>query len=377
VSPAIRNLFDQLGDALLIVGRDGLVKFANRVAASMLNAVTGAPLPSPVLQRAVASAAGGHLDLPHVVQFESGGSGAEADQLSATLMPSPVGTDFVLVMHNRTQESFYRTVVENLLGLVQRTLGEPVEAFGAAAGNLEATAAADPALAAAASEMLRLGREIAGRVQKLAGIATAFSGEPLLGTDRLPVDGLVEDALRNVAALAAERNVRVTLPPNGTALPVIYGNRKWLSRAIVEYLENAVRHAPGGSHVEVLLMRQGAFVRLVVRNVGLAPSRGTAQRAFLAFNGAANPEAASLGIGLALAARVIDAHGGRTHVDSDASDAANWTSFILELPTGAPKQDTTQLDIDQAKRYAADMSRLLQRRRAGPATKTHRFVETP
>ncbi len=371
MSPAIRNLFDQLGDALLIVGRDGLVKFANRVAASMLNAVTGAPLPSPVLQRAVASAAGGHLELPHVVQFESGGSGAEADQLSATLMPSPVGTDFVLVMHNRTQESFYRTVVENLLGLVQRTLGEPVEAFGAAAGKLEGTAAADPALASAAAEMLRLGREIAGRVEKLAEIATAFSGERLLGTDRLPVEGLVEDALRHVAALAAERNVRVTLPPKGTALPVIYGNRKWLSRAIVEYLENAVRHAPGGSHVEVLLMRQGAFVRLVVRNVGLAPSRGTAQRAFLAFNGAANPQATSLGIGLALAARVIDAHGGRTHVDSDASDAANWTSFILELPTGAPKQDTTQLDIDQAKRYAADMSRLLQRRRAAPPAKPH------
>ena len=66
-----------------------------------------------------------------------------------------------------------------------------------------------------------------------------------------------------------------------------------------------------------------------------------------------------LRIGLPLAQRILQLHGGHLRVDDDDGELA----VRLEVPTGAPMRNTHHLDLLQAQIYAEDLSKLMARSR--------------
>ena len=131
---------------------------------------------------------------------------------------------------------------------------------------------------------------------------------------------------------------------------------------------DVLQWTPVGPFFASLSMVFALFLAFHANNVW--SHKNQAERAFIAFG---KPAAASndrgrigkmgMGIGLALARRIVELHGGNVSVHGEAEFGS---TFVIELPTGAPGKEDTQLNIEQAKRYAADMSRLL-KRRAGKA----------
>lgn len=374
MNPSMKLMFDSIADAVLVVGRDGRVKFSNRSAASMLNAIVGEPVPAPVLARAVREVVGGYVSMPHKVLFTMGENLADSDRLSAQLMPAPVGDDLVAVIRNETQAALYSTAIDNFLSLIRQELQQPMLSFSAdlqqVTDAMLGVPGVPPKLMEKAGEMARSGAKVAGRVSKLADLAVAFGGEPMVSDERLLLDQIVTEAARRAQPVAHERGVRLLLPEPEGVLPAIYGSRRWLVRAIDEFIENAMFHAARNSNIVLHLSRAETFVRMSVNNAGKVLDAAQAERAFIAFG---KPAAASndrgrigklgMGIGLALARRIVELHGGNVSVHGEAEFGS---TFVIELPTGAPGKEDTQLNLEQAKRYAADMSRLL-KRRAGKA----------
>ena len=68
----------------------------------------------------------------------------------------------------------------------------------------------------------------------------------------------------------------------------------------------------------------------------------------------------SLRIGLPLAKRIVELHGGHIRVGDSDSDEIQ---VLLELPTGAPQRNPMRLDMVQAQKYAADLAKLVSRQR--------------
>jgi hypothetical protein len=60
---------------------------------------------------------------------------------------------------------------------------------------------------------------------------------------------------------------------------------------------------------------------------------------------------------LALAQRILEQHGGSVRIE----DEFDSVDFVLEIPAGAPASQDAQLSVEQAQRYARDMSQLLAR----------------
>jgi signal transduction histidine kinase len=140
---------------------------------------------------------------------------------------------------------------------------------------------------------------------------------------------LIEAAIETIRAHAEASSVllEIDAPP---CLPMIRANRIQLHRALVNLLENAIRHAPAQGTVAVRAQWAGGGVEIEVRDDGAGIAVDERSHAFTAFYGRdrrISPQRS--GLGLAIARATIEAHGGQIWL----AESATGTRVRLSLPT--------------------------------------------
>lgn len=113
-------------------------------------------------------------------------------------------------------------------------------------------------------------------------------------------------------------------------LPKIRGVDRLLREAVVNFITNAIKYTPTGGHVHVRAERHDDLLRIAVEDdgVGIRPEeQGRLFQEFVRL-GAQDPKTGS-GLGLSIARRVAEAHGGRTRVWSELGVGS---IFTIELP---------------------------------------------
>ncbi|WP_241759065.1 sensor histidine kinase [Pyxidicoccus parkwayensis] len=106
-------------------------------------------------------------------------------------------------------------------------------------------------------------------------------------------------------------------------------DRLRLEQVVSNLLANALRYG-AGSPVRVSLTREEGPVRLVVRDYGPGVAEKDRERIFERF--AQNPNAAhkgGLGLGLYIVRQIVEAHGGRVHVEAAPGGGS---AFVVDLP---------------------------------------------
>jgi signal transduction histidine kinase len=179
-------------------------------------------------------------------------------------------------------------------------------------------------------------------VDNLADFASLEAGEaPLLRGDVDP-DRLADDVVEELKGAARDARLHVTVLHGGGG-PVIADPRK-LRQALANVVQNAVKFSPHGGEVMVEVSREPGRVRFTVYDQGPGVVPGETESIFEPLHHAAarGGEAARLpgtGLGLPVARRIAEAHGGRVWVESPprtqpASSARHFTGskFVLELP---------------------------------------------
>ena len=155
--------------------------------------------------------------------------------------------------------------------------------------------------------------------------------------DLAPVVEGVADAAR---PHASSLGVLVVVRSAGPGACVVEGVPSALRRAVLALVDGAVDHA--GGRVDVVLEPQGrhAVVRVVDDGPGLPAEAAERQRLFARFHQARPPRTGTgagegarphHGIGLALVAEVVDAHGGEVHA-GERPDGHHGAAFELRLP---------------------------------------------
>ena len=120
----------------------------------------------------------------------------------------------------------------------------------------------------------------------------------------------------------------------------VEGDERLLKLALARVLDNSWRFTPDTEPVrlEVRGSRADGRVRLSVRDRGGGFDMRYAHKIFEPFQRLHGPdEGAGHGLGLAVADRVVQRHGGRIHAESTGGGA----SFELELPTSGGASGTT------------------------------------
>jgi signal transduction histidine kinase len=152
--------------------------------------------------------------------------------------------------------------------------------------------------------------------------------------ERVPLD-LGDVASMGASALtrlASERDVQVMVDP----IPAeVSGDPARLRQLVGILVDNAIRHAPAGSRVEVRVRTDGNDAVLVVEDEGPGIRPEDLPRVFDRFYRAAEAPGGGTGLGLAIAAWIVERHGGRIAASNRESVGARFTVRLpLQRPGG-------------------------------------------
>jgi CheY-like chemotaxis protein/anti-sigma regulatory factor (Ser/Thr protein kinase) len=206
--------------------------------------------------------------------------------------------------------------------------------------------------------MERQSRQLARIVDDLLEIARITTGRIRLRLEGLDVRGVVERAVEGVRPLVAQRQqtLNTFLPPQPLWLQVDAGR---LEQVLVNLLNNASKYTDRKGQIELQVVRENDQVVIRVRDNGIGIARGLLPRIFEPFVQAERSldrAEGGLGIGLTLAQRVIDMHGGS--IEAHSEGPGRGSEFVIRLPVKVPPHaDESSADTEAQK--AARVWRIL------------------
>lgn len=130
-------------------------------------------------------------------------------------------------------------------------------------------------------------------------------------------------------ALADRKSIALSGPEHPVA---VNGNAEMIGRAVRNLVENALKHTPEGTDVEIVV-EENATVRVIDRGEGIPAAKR--ELIFERFWRRDRRRAGSAGLGLAIVKRIMEAHGGTVTVGDAPSGGAAFT-LVFKAPTTNP-----------------------------------------
>jgi signal transduction histidine kinase len=141
---------------------------------------------------------------------------------------------------------------------------------------------------------------------------------------------VVQEAADTTALLAQTHAVQVHLP---VAIPPVYADATRIHQVLVNLLTNAMKYSPAGSPVSVTVTVEGSVEKKVLVSVhDEGPGIPDAVKPYLfepfCPTGISSAQVNSVGLGLAISRRIIEAHGGRIGATSQEGKGTTFTSCL-------------------------------------------------
>ncbi|MBN1935565.1 MAG: PAS domain S-box protein [Anaerolineae bacterium] len=145
------------------------------------------------------------------------------------------------------------------------------------------------------------------------------------------------EAVEAVRGRIEARDVMVEITPD---LPIIYGDRARLVEVVQNLLDNACKFMGDQPQprVEIGARQDQGQMILYVRDNGMGIEPQYHDQIFGLFD-KLDPQSEGTGVGLALAKRIVETHGGKIWVESQPGQGA---TFCLTLPSSSTRQDNIQ-----------------------------------
>ena len=168
-------------------------------------------------------------------------------------------------------------------------------------------------------------------VDNLLAMARLQQGGVQLKREWLPVDELVGSALAQMRERLAAHALQTSLP---AGLPLLQLDAVLMERVLVNLLDNAIKYTPEGTTITVAARVLDGDCVLSVQDAGPGlPGHLSPEQLFEPFTrGQAESAVFGMGLGLALAQRIVQAHGGRLQVAAAEPGPGTVFSILLPVP---------------------------------------------
>jgi two-component system sensor histidine kinase KdpD len=235
---------------------------------------------------------------------------AAADQVGQAIAQDRLALEARQAEIARQSDALKSALVES----VSHDLRTPLASIRASAGTLM-----DPGIRlswddvrTSAASIDQEAERLNGLVANLLDLGRIEGGALRARYEVLDVEDLVSRAVAQVGPLIGDRVFDVDV----RGAPAVHGDPVLIEEALVNVLDNAVRHTPPGTRVRVAssMLPDDRVVRLTVEDSGPGVPRDSLRRLFEKFYRVPQPGSGSrsgIGIGLAVVRGLVEAMGGR------------------------------------------------------------------
>jgi signal transduction histidine kinase len=180
--------------------------------------------------------------------------------------------------------------------------------------------------AATASTIGSMGRaveQMTSLVQGLLEVSAIEAGSLILSLKTTAAAQLLYDCVDVLNPLAAQRNIRLELKVPSEPV-VIKADRDQLLQVCSNLLGNAIKFTPEEGNVELRLRETAARAIIEVKDTGPGIPPDALPHIFDRFYRARAGKTRGVGLGLAIAKGIVEAHGGEIHVRSEIGKGSTF-----------------------------------------------------
>lgn len=344
---SMRAIVGGMGDALIVVGSDLSVKFANSAAQALLGEAigeVGRPLqdtgaPPELVEAFKDSADRAERVRASLVSSSHAGTRYYQADVSPILRHGGELYGLVGVLADVTELRRLDNLKSELIRFVSHELRNPLTALKSCADTL-----------VIASEHLDHDRQqkfsqvISREVDRLARLVDGFLDISKIEAGRaLDLHGRVFDAVqlaREAIELQRTASDRCTLSLLPTEEPIeVQADRDKTLQVLLNLLSNAQKYSPGGGEITVAVTRLNGDVHFSVCDQGVGIQPGELDQIFTPFyraDEATTRTVRGTGLGLYLSRKLVEAHGGRMWVESEPG---RGSTFHFVLPSRPPVEE--------------------------------------
>ena len=214
----------------------------------------------------------------------------------------------------------------SLLSSVSHDLRTPLAAIlGSASALVEKPAIRKDTVSTELLENIQSETErLSHLVQNILDATRLEAGKAQLRKERYPLEEIVGDVLERLKTTLKNREVVVTIPETMPAIPM---DGLLIEQLLINLLENAVRHAPASSRIDISAQVKGNQLEVSVADQGPGLKADELEKVFDKFYH--SPESPGAGLGLMICRAIADAHGGRIWA---ANRPEGGAVFTFRLP---------------------------------------------
>ena len=221
---------------------------------------------------------------------------------------------------------------DEFIAMLAHELRNPLAPIRTAVGLLRMRGPADPLVRKCGDTIDRQAGQMARLLDDLLDVSRLSRGRLLLQREPLLLDDVIEAAIETSRPLIEQQGQQLNVTPHSPQI-LLDGDGARLTQVFANLLNNAAKFSPPGGHIDVVV-RQAALQAVVsVKDTGAGISPDMLDRVFDLFTQGHHTRAtgpAGLGIGLSLARRLVELHGGAIHVTSAGIDRGS--EFTVTLP---------------------------------------------
>ena len=220
-----------------------------------------------------------------------------------------------------------------LLASISHDLRTPLAVMAGASSTLASKGSTlpDQERSQLASSIFEQARDMSEQVAKVLEMTRLETGAITLERDWDSLADIAGATLRRLGERLASHRVVVDLPAD---LPLVRVDAALMEQALANLLENAARHTPPGTVVQLRAKRTGGEIVVSVEDHGPGLPEHEAERVFEKFQRATREGAVrGIGLGLAICRAIVALHGGRVWAERVPGGG---TAFRFTLPVEDP-----------------------------------------
>lgn len=156
------------------------------------------------------------------------------------------------------------------------------------------------------------------------------SGHLILNPEPITFETLMQELLRKTGLSAERRSILITWKTEGE-MPTLYIDAGKTGQVLANLVHNAIEYSPDQGEIEILGQRTDKGIVFMVQDHGSGISKEKREKLFSEFSGTSGKKKngeRSIGLGLVISRKIVEAHGGSMFVES-IPDVGTKFGFIL------------------------------------------------